>query len=63
MNFVSHHPLPKDAQQFLENCEPKERELHQLAADMLKSSYFMEKTHSYRKWKSAQNLQKNVTIK
>jgi hypothetical protein len=60
MDFVSHHPLPRDADQFLAFIEPKERELHQLAADMLKSSYFMEKTHSYRKWKAAQ---KNVATK
>lgn len=63
MDFVSHHPLPKDAEQFLSSIDPKERELHQLAADMLKSSYFMEKTHSYRKWKTAQNAQKNVATK
>jgi hypothetical protein len=61
MDFKSHHPLPSDADKFLAHCEPKERELHQLAADMLKSSYFMEKTHSYRKWKMAQL--KNVATK
>jgi hypothetical protein len=54
MDFKSHHPLPSDAHEYLASIEPKERELHQLAAEMLKSSYFMEKTHSYRKWKTAQ---------
>ncbi len=54
MDFVSHHPLPKDAEAFLAVIDPKERELHKLAAEMLKSSYFMEKTHSYRRWKMAQ---------
>jgi hypothetical protein len=61
MEFRSHHPLPSDADKYLASIDVKERELHQLAADMLKSSYFMEKTHSYRKWKMAQL--KNVTAK
>jgi hypothetical protein len=63
MDFVSHHQLPKDANEFLASIESNERELHQLAADMLKSSYFMEKTHSYRKWKTAQNAKKNMASK
>jgi hypothetical protein len=61
MDFKSFHPLPADARAFLAAVDPKERELQQLAADMLKSSYFMEKTHSYRKWKMAQL--KNVAAK
>ncbi len=63
MDFKSYHILPSDAHAFLADCDAKERELHQLAADMLKSSYFMEKTHSYRKWKAAQNAKKNVATK
>jgi hypothetical protein len=63
MEFVSHHPLPKDAKEFLASIESSEYELHQLAANMLKSSYFMEKTHSYRKWKTLQNAKKNVATK
>lgn len=54
MEFKSYHPLPKDAQAFLASLSEKEREMQQLAADMLKSSYFMEKTHAYRSWKQKQ---------
>jgi hypothetical protein len=50
MEFKSYHPLPKDAAEFLATLNGPEREVQQLAADMLKSSYFMEKTHAYRKW-------------
>jgi hypothetical protein len=50
MEFKSYHPLPKDGNEFLSSLAPQEREVQQLAADTLKSSYFMEKTHAYRKW-------------
>jgi hypothetical protein len=58
MEFKSYHPLPKDCNEFLATLNQQEREVQQLAADMLKSSYFMEKTHAYRKW----NQKKKASI-
>jgi hypothetical protein len=49
------HPLPKDSAQFMESLTPTERRLQELARVQLASSYFMEKTHAYKKWSASQN--------
>ena len=48
------HTLPPDAAEFLASLPEVERQLHALAADKLGSSYFMDRTHSYKNWKKAQ---------
>jgi hypothetical protein len=48
------HPLPKDSAQFIESLTPTERRLQELARVQLGSSYFMEKTHAYKKWSANQ---------
>lgn len=48
------HALPADAAEFLASLPEVERELHTLAAEKLGSSYFMDRTHSYKNWKKAQ---------
>lgn len=50
------HEPPADAAKFLESLTDSERKLHELAMtyEGLGSSYFMEKSHSYKKWKSSQ---------
>lgn len=40
---------------WLASLSPKERELQELAANLLETSYFPEKTHGFRKWFAAQN--------
>jgi hypothetical protein len=45
------HALPPDAAEFLASLPEVERQLHALAADKLGSSYFMDRTHSYKNWK------------
>lgn len=49
------HNLPPEAKQFLETLTPKERALHQLAIEKLGSSYFMEYSHAFSKWKATLN--------
>lgn len=46
-------PLPADFDEFYASLSPQERELHQLAIDKLQSSYFVQWTHFYKKWKKA----------
>ena len=48
------HALPQDAAEFLASLPEVERQLHSLAADKLGSSYFMDRTHSYKNWKKKQ---------
>lgn len=43
--------LPDDFDEFYASLTSQERELHQLAIDKLQSSYFVEWTHFYKKWK------------
>lgn len=44
-------PLPDDFDEFYESLTQKEKELHQLAIEKLQSSYFVQWTHFYKKWK------------
>ena len=47
------HPLPKDSEEFLADMDDKHKQLHEIAQEFLGSSYFMERTHGYQKWKKA----------
>jgi hypothetical protein len=52
------HTVTEKGKQFLGSLPPRDRELHELAAKMLGSSYFVEKTHAFTKWlKSTPNTQ------
>lgn len=46
----TNHEVTAKGKEFLASLSPRERELHTLAAKMLGSSYFVEKTHAYVKW-------------
>lgn len=46
-------PLPEDFDEFYESLSTQEKELHALAIEKLQSSYFVQWTHMYRKWKKA----------
>jgi len=48
------HPVAAEAVPYVETMTKEERELHDLAVKMLGSSYFVERTHGFRKWKAAQ---------
>ncbi len=47
------HPVAPEAEAYVAAMTPAQRELHELAVKMLGSSYFVERTHGYRKWKAA----------
>ena len=44
-------PLPEDFDEFYDSLTPQEQELHKLAIEKLQSSYFVQWTHMYKKWK------------
>jgi len=46
-------PLPADFDEFWTSLTPEEKELHELATNMLGSSYFIQWTHMYTKWNKA----------
>jgi hypothetical protein len=46
-------PLPADFDEFYASLSPMEQELHKLAIQKLQSSYFVQWTHFYKKWKKA----------
>jgi hypothetical protein len=48
------HPVPAEAAGYVSQFTPAQKELHEMAVKLLGSSYFVERTHGYRKWKAAQ---------
>jgi hypothetical protein len=47
-------PLPVDFDEFYASLTHEEKELHALATEWLGSSYFIQWTHMYTKWKKSQ---------
>lgn len=45
-------PKPADYDEFIASLDDRERELHEMAERLLGSSYFVQWTHGYRKWKA-----------
>ena len=52
--FQPPHQLNKEEKQFLASVPQKEKELYELATEMLGSSHFTGKTHGFKKWKISQ---------
>ena len=50
---------PPDFDEFYESLSPQEKQLHELAIQKLQSSYFVQWTHMYTKWKKAQAIAKD----
>ncbi len=48
------HETPDKVKPYLEQMTQKERELHELAVQLLGSSYFIEYSHGYLTWLSKQ---------
>ena len=46
------HPVGSAGETYLATLGPQGRELHELATTMLGSSYFVERTHGFRKWQA-----------
>lgn len=53
-------PLPADYDEFYATLTPQEKELDLLAKQWLGSSYFIQWTHMYTKWKKSKKSQDNV---
>ena len=49
------HKKPDDVATFLASLTDNERLLHQMGERILGSSYFMDRTHQYQKWKKQAN--------
>lgn len=47
------HAVPEEAKAYVAAMTPKERELHDLAVELLGSSYFVEWSHGFKKWLAA----------
>ena len=55
-NKLKPHVLPDDAEEFMkamESIDDKHKKLHEIGREFLGSSYFMERTHGYKKWKAS----------
>jgi len=48
------HKVPESTLPFIAALSEKEHALHQLAIELLGSSYFVEASHGFVKWQSAQ---------
>jgi hypothetical protein len=46
--------VPEKAAAYVAAMSPKERELHEMAIQILGSSYFVEYSHGYAEWLKAQ---------
>lgn len=49
------HPKPADYDEFIASLTTVERELHEMAQVKLGSSYFVERTRSYKKWAASRD--------
>lgn len=52
-NPLPPHRLSPEESAYLQSLSEEGRTLHELAVKMLGSSYFVERTHGFRKWKAA----------
>jgi hypothetical protein len=55
------HTLSEAATAYVASLSEEGRQLHELATKMLGSSYFVERTHGFRKWVSAAAAAKQKT--
>ena len=58
LTFQPPHKLNTQEKAFLKQLKPQEKELHELATQMLGSSYFVGKTHAYTAWEKKQKEMK-----
>jgi hypothetical protein len=49
------HPVTKEGKEFLASLSERDKKLHEMMSKSLGSSYFVERTHQFRKW-SAKRL-------
>ena len=49
------HAVPEEAKPFITAMTENERLLHEMSIELLGSSYFVESSHAFRKWKANLN--------
>ena len=54
MNQQAPHPISEKGRQFLASLSSREAALQTMMSKSLGSSYFVERTHAFRKWLAAQ---------
>jgi hypothetical protein len=52
------HEIPEEAKAYVEAMSERDRALHELAVELLGSSYFVEWSHGYKKWRAAASAAK-----
>ena len=61
------HPITEKGKEFLASLDERNRALHTMMSKSLGSSYFVERTHAFRKWTAsalaAGNAKTNATPK
>lgn len=57
-----HAAPPPDFDEFYESLSPQEKQLHELAIQKLQSSYFVQWTHMYTKWKKTKDSVKVIPV-
>jgi hypothetical protein len=57
------HPKPADYEEFIASLTAVERELHEMGQEKLGSSYFVERTRSYKKWAASREASKEAKSK
>lgn len=55
-------PLPDDFDEFYASLTNREKELHHLAIEKLQSSYFVQWTHFYKKWKKTKEATVTASV-
>jgi hypothetical protein len=53
MDALPPHELTPEALKYIESMTPEQRQLHELAIRMLGSSYFVERTRGFEKYKES----------
>jgi hypothetical protein len=48
------HEIPEEAKPFIAAMTDTERALHEMAIELLGSSYFVESSHAFKRWKASQ---------
>ncbi len=54
LTFQPPHRLGSKEQDYVKSLSPREKQLHELATQMLGSSYFVGKTHGFTAWEKKQ---------
>lgn len=56
MEKLPNHPIVKEAEQYIQQMTPAQKELHVMAQEKLGSSYFVERTKGFLDWKAKEKV-------